>query len=204
MVPQNPREAWEGSGSRNRRSAGRKTWISHSVSNTAQDQRQRSASKVPMDKKATCNARHNGRQRIGRTTRNRGVSRYLPTKRNGNQTLQTKRIAPAARAGQRLLVVRWVLCPSSASLGLGPAQPMPMVSALVFAHNHDRNVFDFCGVKQSPKDFNNKAPGRETASLLGIRCFVLLGNAVAGKDNGIGQEWPTSMHACRLQNYLAN
>ena len=24
----------------------------------------------------------------------------------------------------------------------------------------DRNVFDFCGVKLSPKDFNNKAPGR--------------------------------------------
>ena len=31
----------------------------------------------------------------------------------------------------------------------------PCVS-LVF----DRNVFDFCGVKLSPKDFNNKAPGR--------------------------------------------
>ena len=24
----------------------------------------------------------------------------------------------------------------------------------------DRNVFDFCGMKLSPKDFNNKAPGR--------------------------------------------
>ena len=32
--------------------------------------------------------------------------------------------------------------------------------SLVFTHNFDRNVFEFCGVKLSPKDFNNKAPGR--------------------------------------------
>ena len=32
--------------------------------------------------------------------------------------------------------------------------------SLVFTHNFDRNVFNFCGVKVSPKDFNNKAPGR--------------------------------------------
>ena len=30
--------------------------------------------------------------------------------------------------------------------------------ALVFTDNFDRNVFDFCEL--SPKDFNNKAPGR--------------------------------------------
>ena len=30
----------------------------------------------------------------------------------------------------------------------------------VFTHNFDRTVFDFCVAKLSPKDFNNKAPGR--------------------------------------------
>ena len=35
-----------------------------------------------------------------------------------------------------------------------------MADALVFTHNFDRNVFDFCGEQLSPKDFNNKAPGR--------------------------------------------
>ena len=35
-----------------------------------------------------------------------------------------------------------------------------MAEALVFTHNFDRNPFDFFGVKLSPKDFNNKAPGR--------------------------------------------
>ena len=36
----------------------------------------------------------------------------------------------------------------------------PHANALVFTHNFDRNPFDFFGVKLSPKDFNNKAPGR--------------------------------------------
>ena len=35
-----------------------------------------------------------------------------------------------------------------------------MAEALVFTHNFDRNPFDFFRVKLSPKDFNNKAPGR--------------------------------------------
>ena len=39
------------------------------------------------------------------------------------------------------------------------ARPFP-ADAHGFTHNFDRNVFDFCGVKLSPKDFNNKAPGR--------------------------------------------
>ena len=42
----------------------------------------------------------------------------------------------------------------------------PWADALVFTHNFDRNVFDFCGVKLSPRDFNNKAPGR--AAHLGL------------------------------------
>ena len=35
----------------------------------------------------------------------------------------------------------------------------PHANALVFTYNFDRNVFNFCGVELSPKDFNNKAPG---------------------------------------------
>ena len=31
---------------------------------------------------------------------------------------------------------------------------------LVFVPNFDPDVFNFCGVNLSPKDFNNKAPGR--------------------------------------------
>ena len=40
--------------------------------------------------------------------------------------------------------------------------------ALVFTHNFDRNPFDFFSVKPSPKDFNNKAPGRAAHPGFGV------------------------------------
>ena len=44
----------------------------------------------------------------------------------------------------------------------------PHADALVFTHNFDPNIFDFCGVKPSPKDFNNKAPGRAAHPGFGV------------------------------------
>ena len=44
----------------------------------------------------------------------------------------------------------------------------PWANALVFTHNFDRNPFDFFSVKPSPKDFNNKAPGRAAHPGFGV------------------------------------
>ena len=48
----------------------------------------------------------------------------------------------------KMLLSRWAIA------------PVVGVASLVFTHNFDRNVFGFCGVKLSPKDFNIKAAGR--------------------------------------------
>ena len=55
--------------------------------------------------------------------------------------------------------LRWASCrPFGTKVVV--AISVPWARALVFTHNFDRNVFDFCGMKLSPKDFNNKTPGR--------------------------------------------